>query len=103
MQYSIFWAPRLWDMAAGALAVQEAGGTVMARLPRSKAWQPMQSLVPGWEEKTPTIKELRGWSAALVAGNRQVAPVIAQNLRPRFRLGGKLRQWKRKVFTVKKT
>ncbi|MBM3942339.1 MAG: inositol monophosphatase [SAR202 cluster bacterium] len=103
MQYSIFGAPRLWDMAAGALAVQEAQGTVMTRLPKSKQWQPMQSLVPSWEEKAPTLKELRGWTAGLVAGNKQVAPLIAQNLRPRFRLGSKIRQWKHRVFTVKKT
>ena len=31
MQYTIIGAPRLWDMAAGALAVMEAGGTVMTR------------------------------------------------------------------------
>ncbi|MSQ17571.1 MAG: hypothetical protein EXR54_08455 [Dehalococcoidia bacterium] len=100
MQYSLFWAPRLWDMAAGALAVQEAGGTVMTRLPKSKLWQPMQSLLPGWEQKPPTLKELRGWSAALVAGNPQVAPLIAQNLRPRWRLGSKLRQVRRRVTAV---
>ena len=38
MQYAIFGAPRMWDMAAGALAVHEAGGTVMARLPSVKRW-----------------------------------------------------------------
>ncbi len=95
MQYSIFWAPRLWDMAAGALAVQEAGGTVMTRLPKSKQWQPMQSLVPAWEQQAPTLKELRGWTAGLVAGNPQVAPMIAQNLRARWRLSSKLRQVRR--------
>jgi fructose-1,6-bisphosphatase/inositol monophosphatase family enzyme len=102
MQYSIFWAPRLWDMAAGALAVQEAGGTVMTRLPKTKVWQPMQALVPGWERQAPTWKELRGWQAALVAGNRQVAPAIAQNLRSRWRLGSQLRRVGRKISAVGK-
>jgi len=31
LQYAMFGAPRLWDMAGGALAVVEAGGTVMTR------------------------------------------------------------------------
>ena len=35
MQYGIFGAPRMWDMAAGALVVQEAGGTVMTRFKES--------------------------------------------------------------------
>ena len=100
MQYSIFWAPRLWDMAGGALAVQEAGGTVMTRLKGEKRWHPMASLVPAWESKPSTLKELRGWTAPLVAGNRQVAPLIAQNLRSRFWLSSRLQQVGRQVAAL---
>lgn len=102
MQYSIFWAPRLWDMAGGALAVQEAGGTVMTRLKGDKQWRPMESLVSTWQQGPPTLKELRGWTAPLVAGNRQVAPLIAQNLRPRFRLASRLRRVGRRVAAIGK-
>lgn len=84
MQYAIFSAPRMWDMAGGALAVQEAGGTVMARLPGTKAWRPLDSLFPTWDEKVPSMKELRRWVAPLVAGNRQVAPLLASNLKSQF-------------------
>ena len=97
MQYAVFGAPRLWDMAAGALAVQEAGGTVMARLPGTRVWQPLDSPVPAWDTKRPSIKSLRGWMAPLVAGNKQVAPLLAYNLKPRFRLKAKLRSVSRKV------
>ena len=91
MQYGIFGAPRMWDMAGGALAVQEAGGTVMTRFKGERRWHPIESFVPSWEEKTPTMKELRAWVAPLVAGNHHLAPLIANNVRRRFSLKAKLR------------
>ena len=91
MQYAIFGAPRMWDMAAGVLAVQEAGGTVMTRFKGERHWHPMDSYVPSWDEKTPTMKELRAWVAPLVAGNAHLAPLIANNVRRRFSLRAKLR------------
>ena len=90
LQYAVIGAPRMWDMAAGALAVMEAGGTVMTRLHGQKQWQPMDSLVPSWDAKPPTLKELRQWVAPLVAGNNHAAPLVAQNLRRRFSLKAKL-------------
>ncbi len=91
MQYAIFGAPRMWDMAGGALAVQEAGGAVMTRFRGEKRWHPLDSLVPSWDERTPTMKELRAWTAPLVAGNRHLAPLIANNVRRRFSLKARLR------------
>ena len=97
MQYSIFGAPRMWDMAGGALAVMEAKGTVMTKFRGEKRWHALESLVPGWETKTPTMKELRGWAAPLVAGNDQLAPLIANNIRPKFRPLAKIRRFYRKL------
>jgi myo-inositol-1(or 4)-monophosphatase len=91
MQYAIFGAPRMWDMAGGALAVMEAGGTVMTRFQGERHWHPLDSLVPSWDEKTPTMKELRAWAAPLVAGNKHLAPLVANNVRRRFSLKAKLR------------
>jgi fructose-1,6-bisphosphatase/inositol monophosphatase family enzyme len=102
LQYAVIGAPRMWDMLAGAQAVQEANGTVMVRLARNKAWQPMDSLVPTWEERAPTMKELRRWVAPLVAGNQKVAPLIANNMRPRFRPVAKLRQLSRRLRRQRK-
>ena len=102
LQYAVIGAPRMWDMLAGAQAVQEAGGTVMTRLFRSRVWQPMDSLVPTWDDKAPTLKELRRWVAPLVAGNRKVAPLIANNMRPRFRPVAKLRQLSRRLRRQRK-
>ena len=103
LQYAIIGAPRMWDMLAGAQAVQEANGTVMTRLDRRKPWHPMESLVPSWEEKPPSLKELRRWVAPLVVGNHQVAPLIANNMHPRFHPVAKLRQVSRKLRPPKKT
>ncbi len=91
MQYGIFGAPRMWDMAGGALAVQEAGGTVMTRFRGERRWHPLESLVPAWDERTPTMKELRAWTAPLVAGNRRLAPLVANSVRRRFSLRSRLR------------
>lgn len=103
LQYAVIGAPRMWDMAAGALAVKEAGGEVMTRLPGEKRWHPMESLVPTWQEKPPSLKDLRQWIGPLIAGNKQVAPLVTKNLRPRFhplarlrRVAGRLRRAKKK-------
>ena len=85
MQFAIIGAPRLWDMLGGAVAVQEAGGAVMTRLAGRKQWHPLESPVPTWAEKAPTLAELRQWVAPLVAANPTLAPLIAYNLRPRRR------------------
>ena len=102
MQYAVFGAPRMWDMAAGALAVMEAGGTVMTRSPKEKGWHVMESFVPTWQEKPPTLKELRRWVAPLVVANNKVAPLLAANLRSRFHPMAKVRHITRRFHWPKK-
>lgn len=85
MQFAVIGAPRMWDMLGGAVAVQEAGGTVMTRLSGRKQWHPLDSLVPTWDDKPPTMAELRKWVAPLVAANPTLAPLIAHNLHQRRR------------------
>ena len=97
LQYAVIGAPKLWDMLAGVLAVQEAGGTVMICLPGEKRRKPMGSLVPSWQERPPSLKQLRGWVWPLVAGNRQLAPLISGSMRRRFRPAAQLKRLWRKV------
>ena len=92
LQYAVIGAPRMWDLLAGVIAVQEAGGVVMTKLPGQKRWQPLDNLLPAWDAQPPTYHQLRQWVAPLVAGNPQVAPLIAHNMRGRFRPAAKLRQ-----------
>jgi myo-inositol-1(or 4)-monophosphatase len=86
IQYSVFDAPKIWDIAAGALAVIEANGSAMTRFSKQSPLRPLESLFPSWADKSPTFKELRSWRATVVAGNRQVTAIIASNLHrpPRF-------------------
>ena len=102
LQYAMFGAPRLWDMVGGALAVVEAGGVVMTRFPGEKTWHPMESLIPSWETKTPTMRELRNWMAPLVVGNPKVAPLIADNVKRRFSLKVQFRKVTRPLRRRKK-
>ena len=85
LQFAVIGAPRMWDMLGGAIAVQEAGGTVMTRLSGQRQWHPMDSLVPTWDEQAPTMAALRKWVAPLVAANPTLAPLIANNLHQRRR------------------
>ena len=50
----------------------------------------------------PTMKELRGWTAPLVAGNQKVAPMIAENVKRRFSLKSQLRKLTRPLRRRKK-
>ena len=84
-------------MAGGALAVVEAGGTVLTRFPGEKRWHPKECLVPTWEEKPPTMKELRSWVAPLVVGNQKVAPAIANNVKRRFSISSQVRKLARRL------
>ena len=102
LQYAMFGAPRLWDMVGGALTVVEAGGVVMTRFRGEKVWHPMESLIPSWETKTPTMKELRNWMAPLVVGNPKVAPLIADNVKRRFSLKAQFRKVTRPLRRRKK-
>ena len=85
LQFAVIGAPRMWDMLGGAIAVQEAGGTVMTRLSGRRQWHTMDSLVPTWDEQAPTMAALRKWVAPLVAANPTLAPLIANNLQRRRR------------------
>ena len=102
MQYSIIGAPRMWDVAGGVLAVMEANGAVMTRFRGEKRWHPLESLVPNWEAKRPSMQDLRNWVAPMVVGNRRVAPLIAENIRSRFRPLAKLRRLSRRLRPAKK-
>ncbi len=85
MQFTVIGAPRMWDMLGGALAVQEAGGSIMTRLPGRRRWHPLESLIPAWNRQPPTIAQLRQWVAPLIAANPTLALLLAQNLHPRRR------------------
>jgi myo-inositol-1(or 4)-monophosphatase len=87
-QYAVFGGPKLWDVAAGALIVQEAGGAALTW--EGERWRPITrfrapverpSKKPSAKPKKP--KTLRDWSQpVLVAGPGAVGHVGA-GLAPR--------------------
>jgi myo-inositol-1(or 4)-monophosphatase len=98
LQYSVTTAPRVWDVAGGAMLVKEAGGLVLVgRQPRgvravlpTTAWEPLESFVPMWQPGVTTMKELRRWSAPVVVGSPGVARYVTSNMRTKLPLRHRL-------------
>ena len=85
-QYVIIGGPRIWDVAAGALIVAEAGGTVLIKHGGRSRWEPATYIGPSWDNGTPTLKQIRTWMAPLIVGNARAAPFVAANLQDRTSL-----------------
>jgi len=104
-RYAAFVRPRVWDVAAGALLVREAGGLALTWEDRS--WRPLERFVP----PTPASRDakpttLRDWARPVLVGEASTVERIAPDfrLRPpppraiRWLLAGNraLRRWWRK-------
>jgi len=93
-QYMITLTPHLWDIAAGAAIVGEAGGLVMlGHRPRglrslvaSIRWEPAVSLVPSWRDGETTLADLRSWSMPMAFGARGPVRYVTSNIRTRSTL-----------------
>ena len=93
-QYTITLSPHLWDIAAGAVIVGEAGGLVMLghrsrglrSLVASIRWEPAGSLVPSWRDGETTLADLRNWSMPMAFGARGPVRYVTSNIRSRSSL-----------------
>ena len=106
LQYCLTGGGRIWDVAAGALLVQEAGGAALvARRFRNTGvlgssrvhWTELGSFYPQWEAGKTSLKQMRGWSEPMVLGDKRVADFVAGNLRRRWGLKRRLRQARRSL------
>ena len=79
----------IWDVAAGAIIVKEAGAaTLVESIEQSrwplfgpqKIWQPLRTFPQCWQSGTTTIKNLRDWSTPIVVGNALVAQKMAESI-----------------------
>ena len=76
--YIVFDNSHIWDVAAGVLLVQEAGGVVMCKQRRNaKAWLPFDRFVIESAGDSPTAAQLRDWRGSLIMGAPQAAPFVA--------------------------
>lgn len=84
LQYAIFGGPQIWDVAAGVLLVQEAGGLVLARPPAQRTWVPLHRFTapPPQQPEDAMLGPagLRRWRSGLVAGSPQVVGFVTDNL-----------------------
>ena len=79
-RYTLFGAPKLWDVVAGAVIVREAGGLIYTRPRGSREWQPLETFLPA--PGTPDQKPLHDWAAPLLAGLEEPTRQAVRDLRP---------------------
>ena len=79
-QYAIFAAPRIWDVAAGVLLVQEAQGQVLTREPGRSGWRPLTSLTTDASAAVPGQEALRSWRRPVLAGNPAMVAYVSSRL-----------------------
>jgi myo-inositol-1(or 4)-monophosphatase len=80
-QYAAFVRPRIWDVAAGALLVREAGGVALTWQGRS--WRSLERFTPpprGSRDKPPTLRE---WGQPVLVGAFETMQHISRHFRLR--------------------
>ncbi len=87
--FAYFGSPRLWDLAAGAVLVREAGGEVLIR-ERPQGWQALQAFQPPAKKDS---KGLRDWCSSTILACPEAAWLLARNLKGRCRVSRLLARW----------
>jgi hypothetical protein len=81
--YNGLWA---WDISAGLLLIQEAGGIALQYEKATKQWQPFERISPEGTNRPPTRGEVNHWHGTLVLGRRGAVEYIAAGVSlPPFR------------------
>lgn len=97
LQYALFRAPRIWDVAAGVLLVLEAGGAVYQWRGLVRGWAPLVRFEP----RRPTPEDptgLRRWSEALLVGGAGAAEAAAHGARPAYSVADIVRRLVRRQW-----
>ncbi len=71
LQFSAFWIPRIWDVAAGVSLILEGSGAVVRRDARDTPWLPLMAF------EAPSERGLRKWHGSIVAANQGLSQEIA--------------------------
>ena len=106
-RYSLLAAPRVWDVAAGAVIVPEAGGSVLVSQGGGPGWGPLTHVGPSWNnvdggrEGSPSVKELRAWAKPIIVGRKDAVEAVAANLYVRRSLGMRVRRAVRRMLNVR--
>ncbi len=75
----------IWDYAAGALIIQEAGGALMSLQPdpvnpTAEVWAQFTTFDRNYEKTKATTRGLRNWKHSMLAGAPDIVAFIAANL-----------------------
>ncbi len=103
-RYSLLGGPRVWDVAAGAVIVTEAGGAALVSRGRGAGWMPLTHVGPSWTRgdgdsaSPPTVKELRAWATPMIVGRKDAAETVAANLDDRISFRARARRAVRRLF-----
>ncbi len=89
MQLCLFAQPKIWDVAAGILLIQEAGGRVLEKRARRARWSPFSV----FGNESVTLDELHDWRSAILAGSEDVAVHAGDRIHLRSRFIFRLRRW----------
>ena len=79
--YALFVAPKIWDVAAGVLLVQEAGGEALVRRSKGTKWYPLKRFGRDPLSFPSSLQELREWKGTVIVGNNVLARFVGDNLR----------------------
>ena len=82
-QYVVFGGPKAWDVAAGVLLIQEAGGLILCRISGRRGWHPFSAFGSIAEDGPPGQEALREWNTSIMAGNPEMVRFVASRLRLR--------------------
>lgn len=79
LQCSAFSFPKIWDIAAGVVILNEAGGLVLMRTFQNN-WEPLKSfLTPPGSYKEGGFEK---WQGSILMGNTQIVTMLAKDLNP---------------------
>jgi myo-inositol-1(or 4)-monophosphatase len=80
-QYAVFGGPKLWDVAAGAVIVQEAGGAALTW--EDGRWRPIRRFRIPRSLQGKQAKTLRDWSQPVLVAGPGAAGHVGRGLAPR--------------------
>lgn len=93
LHFAIYAGPKIWDVVAGLILIQEAGGTAIVH--RRGRLRALDQLIP--PPGVSPLEALRRWREPLVCGNPELAQFVAENVRLSPPMTWKLRRLWRKL------
>jgi myo-inositol-1(or 4)-monophosphatase len=80
LHYALFGGPSIWDIAAGIILVQEAGGSPLVRRNGTDRWDLFETFFPA-ENYPADLDRVRKWHQSLLVGNPALCSFISANIR----------------------